>query len=86
MKIEAKYNTDYGFVEKEVDPMISMFIPAAGYCNGSDIYDVGSDCSLWSSSLDLDYPNNAYDLYFDSDVVNMNNDCRYYGLSVRPIC
>ena len=86
MKIEAKYNTDYGFVEKEVDPTISMFIPAAGYCNGSDIYDVGSDCSLWSSSLDLDYPNNAYDLYFDSDVVNMNNDCRYYGLSVRPIC
>ena len=86
MKIEAKYNTDYGFVEKEVDPTISMFIPAAGYCNGSDIYDVGSDCSLWSSSLDLDYPNNAYDLYFDSDVVNMNNDCCYYGLSVRPIC
>ena len=82
----ATFNTDYGFVEKEVDPSVSMFIPAAGYCNGSDIYDVGSDCSLWSSSLDLDYPNNAYDLYFDSDVVNMNNDCRYYGLSVRPIC
>ena len=86
MKIEAKYNTDYGFVEKEVDPTISMFIPAAGYCNGSDIYDVGSDCSLWSSSLDLANPNNAYCFSFYSDDIRINNTPRHNGYQICPVC
>ena len=64
----------------------TMFIPAAGYCNGSDIYDVGSDCSLWSSSLDLDYPYCAYYLSFYSGSIYMSSRNRCNGLSVRPIC
>ena len=64
----------------------SLFIPAAGYCNGSGIYDVGSSCFLWSSSLSLDAPYRACDLSFNSDDIYMSYGNRYYGLSVRPIC
>ena len=86
MSVPADYNTDYGFVEKEVDPTISMFIPAAGYCNGSDILSVGSDCSLWSSSLYLDRPTDAYCLEFRSNIINILYGYRYFGYSVRPVC
>ena len=86
MKVKADYNTDYGFIEKEVDSSVSIFIPAAGYRDGSDIYSVGSNCYLWSLSLNLDNPNNAYSLNFNSDRIRVNYDFRYSGLSVRPIC
>ena len=64
----------------------TMFIPAAGFCNGSDISGVGSRCYLWSSSLRLGSPDYACRLYFNSDYVRMYHAYRYYGLSVRPIC
>ena len=64
----------------------TMFIPAAGYRHGSDIYLVGSDCYLWSSTLNLDYPYDAYRLYFYSDNIRMNLSNRCSGFSVRPIC
>ena len=82
----AKYGTDYGFVEKEVDPSVSMFIPAAGCRNGSNIVNVGSNCYLWSSSLGLDDPSGAYYLRFNSDYFGMSGYDRCYGFSVRPIC
>ena len=86
MTVNADYNTDYGFIEKEVDPSVSMFIPAAGFRYGSDIHNVGSRCSLWSSSLYLDNPSSAYDLYFDSGNIGMGYYNRYFGFSVRPVC
>ena len=86
MTIPADYNTDYGFVEKEVDPSVSMCIPAAGYCNSSDTKSVGSDCCLWSSSLYLDKPIWAYDFKFNSVIIGMNSSNRYNGFSVRPVC
>ena len=64
----------------------TLFIPAAGFCYGSDVNNVGSNCHLWSSSLNLVGPNYAYNLYFNSDYIGMNSDDRYCGLSVRPIC
>ena len=62
-----------------------LFIPAADYRNGSDIYSVGSCCYLWSSSLDFDFPNYAYDLHFDSDYIGINYNFRFNGFSVRPV-
>ena len=62
-----------------------LFIPAAGFRNGSDIYNVGSDCYLWTSKLSLDFTNSAYYLYFDSYDNNMNDDSRYSGFSIRPV-
>ena len=64
----------------------TLFIPAAGDCYGSDFSKVGSDCCLWSSSLDLDYPYCAYYLSFYSGSIYMSSRNRCNGLSVRPIC
>ena len=62
-----------------------MFIPAAGYCSGSNINSVGSYCSLWSLSLDLNTPDSAYNLYFSSFGISIYGGYRYYGFSVRPV-
>ena len=63
----------------------SIFLPAAGYRNNSDLPAAGYDGYYWSSSLNTDSPNSAYGLYFDSlDVRRWYN--RYYGFSVRPVC
>ena len=60
-------------------------LPAAGYRNGSGVYDVGDFGRYWSSSL---YgSDSAYYLYFYSDSVGPENyDYRSYGRSVRLVC
>ena len=63
-----------------------LFIPAAGICYGSDIYNVNSFCGLWSSSLDLDNPYGAYYLRFDPHGIDISNyGDRCYGYSIRPV-
>ena len=63
----------------------SIFLPAAGYRYNSDLYDAGSYGRYWSSSLDADSSNYAYDLYFNSGRVGSSSSGRSYGLSVRPV-
>lgn len=63
----------------------TLFIPAAGYRNGSDIYDVGSFCYLWSSTLYLGNPDSACNLYFDSNCICMSCNNRFCGFSVCPV-
>lgn len=64
-----------------------IFLPAAGYRDGSSLYDGGDDGFCWSSTP-YDYGNDhgAYILDFDDDDVyvdwNLNRDD---GLTVRPI-
>ena len=60
----------------------TLFIPAGGYRDGSNTYDVGSICCLWTSSLDS--PNEAYYLIFDSGDISIYNSTRYSGYSIRP--
>lgn len=63
-----------------------MFIPAAGYYSGDDINYVGSDGSLWTSSLCLDYNDSAHYLYFDSvDNIKIYDFGRCAGFPVRPV-
>ncbi len=64
----------------------SIFLPAAGYYSSGSLYYAGSNGYYWSSSLDTDYPGNAYDLNFDSGDVGLNDYYRLYGQSVRPVC
>lgn len=65
----------------------SIFLPAAGYRYGSSLGYAGSGGFYWSGSLNADYPNCACALYFYSDNVSRyNDDGRYYGFSVRPVC
>ena len=64
----------------------AVFLPAAGYRLGADVYvyDVGSDGGYWSSTpYDENY---AYYLYFYSNSLNpQNGNDRYNGLSVRLV-
>ena len=64
----------------------SIFLPAAGYRYGSSLYSAGSYGYYWSSSLDTDRPDYAYELYIYSDDVSKNYYRRYSGCSVRPVC
>lgn len=62
-----------------------LFIPAAGYFNGSTHYFTGSYCLLWSSSLHSDDPYDAWSLSFYSDGIDVGNSDRYLGFSVRAV-
>ena len=64
----------------------SIFIPAAGNCNDSSVYNVGDSGNVWSSSLETSTPGNAWYLGFNSGSCDMYNDgYRYLGLSVRGV-
>ena len=66
----------------------SIFLPAAGYRNGTSLYYAGSYGYFWASSLYSYYPNDAYGLYFDSGymfVGSYYDSYRYYGRTVRPV-
>ena len=65
----------------------SIFLPAAGYRNGTtDLYDVGSKGYFWSSSLSTDGPNFVYGAnIYSGDILRTYNYYRYRGYSVRPV-
>ena len=63
----------------------AIFLPAAGYRNGTSVSSVGSYGLYWSSTPNG--TNLAYYLYFySSDVNPASNLNRYYGYSVRLVC
>lgn len=63
----------------------SIFLPAAGYRDGTRLYYNGSDGYYWSSSLYTSDSRYAYFLRSSSGLYHY--DCgRSYGLSVRPVC
>ena len=64
----------------------SIFLPAAGDRNGSNLYSAGTLGYYWSSSLDADYPSRALGVSFYSGVVkSVGSSDRNYGLSIRPV-
>ncbi|MBQ9463215.1 MAG: hypothetical protein IJU68_06110, partial [Bacteroidales bacterium] len=63
----------------------SIFLPAAGYRENTDLCNKGSRGYFWSSSLSEDASNSARVVYFHSDGVFRSNDSRRYGQSVRPV-
>ena len=62
-----------------------IFLPAAGYRSEQYLNVVGSFGNYWSSSLNTDYPNYVYSVYFTSVNCLRYYHYRYYGLSVRPV-
>ena len=63
----------------------SIFLPAAGNRNNSDLYNAGNYGSYWSRSLNTSDSEDAYLLYFRSDYVGCDPSYRYVGRSVRPV-
>ena len=62
----------------------SIFLPAAGFREGSSLRGAGSDGRCWSSSL-YPYPYSAWYFEFYSNGFGMDYYYRYYGRSVRPV-
>ena len=64
----------------------AIFLPAAGYREGSDLYDAGSRGFYWSSSLcTTGYSNFAYSLDFNSGGMYWDAPGRCLGGSVRGV-
>ena len=63
----------------------SIFLPAAGRRHKTYLYTAGFEGYYWSSSLDSDFPDNAWFVVFGFDLVYWNIDDRSYGQSVRPV-
>ena len=63
----------------------SIFIPAAGGCNGGSVYGVGGRGDVWSSSLDTSDPYDAWGLFFYPGNCLMGSHYRFNGQSVRGV-
>ena len=63
----------------------TVFLPAAGYRWGSELYYAGSYGYYWSSTLYESSLYNAYNLFFHSGGAYWRSDYRYDGQSVRPV-
>lgn len=68
----------------------SIFLPAAGYCCDSSVYDTGSDALYWSASLYESYlygsePDIAWYMGFDSDDHHSAGSSRRLGRVVRAV-
>ena len=72
-------------ISKNDDSSVYIFLPAAGYRDGSSLYDAVSGGYYWSRSLNTDYSYSAYCLDFISSNIYTATRLRYYGFSVRPV-
>ena len=63
----------------------SIFLPAAGYKNGSSINNAGSRGYYWTSSLNVGHPSTGWDVNFFSSNISRAFFSRSNGLSVRPV-
>ena len=62
-----------------------IFLLAAGRRYGTSLYDAGGYGYYWSSSLDTDYPGDAWGFSFDSGTQGMDDNDRNGGFSVRLV-
>ena len=63
----------------------SIFLPAAGVGEDSDLYFLGSYGYYWSSTSYSDYSGGAWCLSFRSGHFNRDDDYRHVGQPVRPV-
>ena len=64
----------------------SIFLPAAGWREYNEVYDVGSVGNFWSSSLFTQEAAYSEFLIFNNESCSYNGYRRSCGYSVRPVC
>ena len=79
----AEYQTFSSSEWTKLEASGAVFLPAAGYRDGSDVSDVQGDGGYWSAAEDDLYVPSR--LYFYSDEAGMGNTNRILGLSVRLV-
>lgn len=83
---DANGNIVRGICIKRKSTGATLFLPATGYRDDTNLYRAGSYGYYCSSSLDSNGPNGTWGVTFNSDDVTRGSYYRYYGLSVRPVC
>lgn len=63
----------------------SLFLPAAGLRDGTNLRNAGSYGYYWSSSLYTDTPTSSYLVHFHSGAFGWSSSFRFGGFSVRPV-
>lgn len=63
----------------------SIFLPAAGFHDGSSLYGAGVSGFYWSSTLRENDDSRAYDLTFGSSDYKVDWYCRLYGQCLRCV-
>ena len=63
----------------------SIFLPAAGYYNGSSLVYQTNVGGYWSRSLQIDLSYCAYSLFFSTNNVYTFGENRYVGKTIRPV-
>lgn len=63
-----------------------IFLPASGYCDGSDLNAVSEEGGYWSSTLITDNIYIAYGLCFYDGDTYLDSASRFCGYNVRPVC
>ena len=63
----------------------SIFLPAAGFRDGSSLYNAGDDGYYWSSAPDWSATRSACNLGFYGSYHDLSWNYRDYGQSVRPV-
>ena len=59
-----------------------FFLPALGIYDSGRLNGVGSRANYWSSNAQPRIRNFAYNMYFESDLVNVGSTFREYGFRV----
>jgi len=72
-------------VANKTNSSIYIFLPAAGWRNGTSLRDAITDGSYWSASLDETTPNYAFRIGFQSGNVSVVGRDRCSARSIRPV-
>lgn len=79
------FKNSYTSVTDAISAEDYLFIPAAGYCNGGEVIDVGEWGNVWYSSLSTGNVVGAWYFYFGNDEAGVNDGNRCCGQSVRGV-
>ena len=72
-------------ISKKEDSNTYIFLPAAGWVNGTKFENVGSKFYYWSGTANSTNTSYAYNLSNYGDVFASDYSYRYSGFSVRPV-